>query len=96
MADAAFCVAVIHEDLCVFLASAQPGDLFAVLYVSARVLGKNTQDALAHAASAIFAVLERTAARGAKEMCIIESAGQLVGSFRRFDPIAVAGAGTVA
>ena len=67
------------------------GDLFAALYVSARILGRNTPDALAHAASAILAVLERTAARGTEEMCIIESAEQLVRPLRRFDPIDIAG-----
>jgi pyridoxine kinase len=67
------------------------GDLFAALYVSARILGRNTPDALAHAASAILAVLERTAARGTEEMCIVESAEQLVRPLRRFDPIDIAG-----
>ena len=37
------------------------GDLFAALLVSARVRGSDTPEALSHAASAIFAVLERTA-----------------------------------
>jgi pyridoxine kinase len=63
------------------------GDLFAALYTAARVLGKDTPDALAHAASAVFAVLERTAARGTTEMRIVESAGLLVHPPRRFDPI---------
>src|ERR1700720_2782471 len=54
------------------------GDLFASLFVSARVQGKNTPQALGHAASAIFAVLERTAIVGTKEMRIVESAEQLV------------------
>ena len=69
------------------------GDLFAALYVSARILGKNTPDALAHAASAIFAVLERTAARGTEEMRVVESAEQLVRPLRRFDAVVVAGDG---
>src|SRR5262245_3750996 len=38
------------------------GDLFAALLVAARVRKKDTPEALGHAASAIFAVLERTAA----------------------------------
>jgi pyridoxine kinase len=63
------------------------GDLFAALYAASRVLDKDTPDALAHAASAIFAVLERTATRGAEEMRIVESAEQLVHPKRRFDPI---------
>src|SRR5436189_16470 len=53
------------------------GDLFASLLVSARVRGSDTPDALSHAASAIFAVLERTAARGTGEMRIIETAALL-------------------
>ena len=40
------------------------GDLFAALLVAARLRGADTPDALSHAASAIFAVLERTAASG--------------------------------
>jgi pyridoxine kinase len=67
------------------------GDLFAALFASARVLGSDTPDALAHAASAIFAVLERTAMRGTKEMRIVESAGLLVHPKRRFDAVAVRG-----
>jgi pyridoxine kinase len=67
------------------------GDLFASLLVAARVRGKNTPEALAHAASAIFAVLERTAARGTEEMRIVESAEMLVHPKRRFDAVAVRG-----
>src|SRR5512138_2978237 len=44
------------------------GDLFAALFAAARVGGSSTPQALSHAASAIFAVLERTAARGTQEM----------------------------
>jgi pyridoxine kinase len=65
------------------------GDLFASLLVSARVRGSDTPDALSHAASAIFAVLEKTAARGTEEMRIVESAELLVHPKRRFDAIAV-------
>lgn len=60
------------------------GDLFAALFAAARVQGKATPDALGHAASAISAVLERTAADGTEEMRIVESAGQLVHPLRRF------------
>jgi pyridoxine kinase len=67
------------------------GDLFAALLVAARVRGSNMPDALGHAVSAIFAVLERTAARGTEEMRIVESAGLLVHPERRFDPVAVSG-----
>ena len=65
------------------------GDLFAALFAAARVQGADTRDALGHAASAIFAVLERTAISGTEEMRIIESAEQLVHPSRRFDAIAI-------
>ena len=65
------------------------GDLFAALLVAARVGGSTTPDALSHAASAIFAVLERTAARGTEEMRIVESAAQLVHPERKFECIAI-------
>jgi pyridoxine kinase len=67
------------------------GDLFASLFASARVLGSDTPEALAHAASAIFAVLEQTALRGTEEMRIVESAELLVHPKRRFDAVAVRG-----
>jgi pyridoxine kinase len=67
------------------------GDLFASLFTSARVLGSDTPDALAHAASAIFAVLERTALRGTGEMRIVESGDLLVHPTRRFEAVAVRG-----
>jgi len=65
------------------------GDLFASLLVSARIGGSNTPDALGHAASAIFAVLERTALSGTVEMRIVESAELLVHPKRRFNAIAI-------
>ena len=65
------------------------GDLFAALLVSARVRGSDTPEALGHAASAIFAVLERTAARATEEMRIIESAELLANPKRRFECIAI-------
>jgi len=65
------------------------GDLFAALLVAARVRGSNTPEALGHAVSATFAVLERTAIRGTEEMRIVESAELLVRPKRRFDPIAI-------
>jgi pyridoxine kinase len=67
------------------------GDLFAALYVAACIRGADTPQALAHAASAIFAVLERTAARGTTEMRIVESAELLVHPKRRFEAEAVGG-----
>ena len=65
------------------------GDLFAALLVSARVRGSDTPEALSHAASAIFAVLERTATRATEEMRIVESAEWLTNPKRRFDAMAV-------
>jgi pyridoxine kinase len=65
------------------------GDLFAALFAAARVQGKATPAALGHAASAIFAVLERTASEGTEEMRIVASAEQLVHPQRLFDAIAV-------
>ena len=65
------------------------GDLFASLLVSARVGGSDTPEALSHAASAIFAVLERTALSGTEEMRIVESAELFVHPKRRFDAIAI-------
>lgn len=65
------------------------GDLFAALLVSARVYGNDTPEALSHAASAIFAVLERTAVSAAEEMRIVESAGLLANPRRWFDAIAI-------
>src|SRR5947208_13818180 len=65
------------------------GDLFAALLVAARIRGADTPDALSHAASAIFAVLERTAASGTEEMRIVESAELLVRPQRKFECIAV-------
>jgi pyridoxine kinase len=65
------------------------GDLFAALLVSARSTGADTPEALGHAASAIFAVLERTAVSGTEEMRIVESAELLVHPKRRFDAVAV-------
>jgi len=65
------------------------GDLFAALFTAARVRGSDTPDALGHAVSAIFAVLERTAAAGTEEMRIVESAGSLVRPPRRFDAVAI-------
>jgi pyridoxine kinase len=66
------------------------GDLFAALFAAARVQGADTPDALGHAASAIFAVLERTAISGTEEMRIVENAEQLVRPQRRFDAVAIA------
>ena len=67
------------------------GDLFAALFTAARVLDQDTPEALAHAASGISAVLERTAAAGTEEMRIVESAEALVHPKRRFEAVAVGG-----
>jgi pyridoxine kinase len=65
------------------------GDLFAALFAAARVQGADTRGALGHAASAIFAVLERTAISGTEEMQIVASAEQLVRPQRRFEAVAI-------
>ena len=65
------------------------GDLFAALFAAARVQGTATPQALGHAASAVYAVLERTAAAGTEEMRIVESAEQLVHPTRRFDAVVI-------
>lgn len=65
------------------------GDLFASLLVSALVRGADTPDALSHAASAIYAVLEHSAIRGGDEMRIVEAAHSLVDPIRRFDAVAI-------
>ena len=65
------------------------GDLFAALFTSARVQGSATPGALGHAASAIYAVLEVTAACGTEEMRIVESGELLVHPKRRFEAVAV-------
>ena len=65
------------------------GDLFASLFASARVQGNDTPQALSHAASVVYAVLERTAAAGTEEMRIVASAEQLVHPTRRFDATAI-------
>jgi pyridoxine kinase len=67
------------------------GDLLTSLFVSARVRGSATPDALGHAASAIFAVLEHTAARGTEEMRIVETAALLARPGHRFEVIDVSG-----
>jgi pyridoxine kinase len=67
------------------------GDLFAALLVAARLRGADTPDALSHAASAIFAVLERTAASGSEEMRIVECAEWLIHPQRKFDAMAIIG-----
>ncbi len=67
------------------------GDLFAALFLSARVGGSTTPEALGHAASAIFAVLERTAQRGTEEMRIVECAALLAHPKRKFAPIPTSG-----
>jgi pyridoxine kinase len=65
------------------------GDLFAALLAAARVRGNAMPEALSHAASAIFAVLECTAARGTEEMRIVESAEGLTHPKRKFECFAI-------
>jgi len=66
------------------------GDLFAALFAAARITGSDTPAALGQAASAIFAVLERTVLKGTEEMRIVETGEELVRPKRRFEAVAVA------
>ncbi|WP_338832017.1 pyridoxal kinase PdxY [Bradyrhizobium sp. 27S5] len=68
------------------------GDLFAALFVAARVRGLATPDALSHAASGIHGVLQRTAQRGTEEMRIVESADVMLDPKPRFAAIAISAA----
>ncbi|WP_076860234.1 pyridoxal kinase PdxY [Bradyrhizobium mercantei] len=65
------------------------GDLFAALFVAARVRGLATPDALSHAASGIHGVLARTAQRGTEEMRIVESADVMLDPKPRFAAVAI-------
>jgi pyridoxine kinase len=65
------------------------GDLFAALLVASLFGGSDTRAALEEAVSAVFAVLERTAAAGTEEMRIVETAPPLARPARRFEAIAV-------
>jgi pyridoxine kinase len=69
------------------------GDLFAGLLTAAYAGGAATPDALSHAASAIFAVLEHTALRGTEEMRIIESGDVLVEPPRQFESVSLTAEG---
>ncbi|MCA6102451.1 pyridoxal kinase PdxY [Bradyrhizobium australafricanum] len=66
------------------------GDLFAALFVAARARGLATPDALSHAASGIYGVLERTAQSGTEEMRIVESAGVMLDPKPRFAAVTIA------
>lgn len=66
------------------------GDLFAALFVAARMRGLATPDVLSHAASAIHGVLVRTAQRGTEEMRIVESAEVMLDPKPRFAAVAIA------
>ncbi|WP_375780726.1 pyridoxal kinase PdxY [Bradyrhizobium sp. ma5] len=65
------------------------GDLFAALFVAARVRGLATPEALSHAASGIHGVLVRTAERGTEEMRIVESADVMLDPKPRFAAVAI-------
>ncbi|MGY3698124.1 pyridoxine kinase [Bradyrhizobium sp. USDA 3240] len=65
------------------------GDLFAALFVAARVRGLATPEALSHAASGIHGVLVRTAERGTEEMRIVESAEVMLDPKPRFAAVAI-------
>ena len=65
------------------------GDLFAALFVAARVRGLATPEALSHAASGIHGVLVRTAQRRTEEMRIVESAAVMLDPKPRFAAVAI-------
>ncbi|PDT73569.1 pyridoxal kinase PdxY [Bradyrhizobium sp. C9] len=65
------------------------GDLFAALFVAARVRGLATPEALSQAASGIHGVLVRTAERGTEEMRIVESAELMLDPKPRFAAVAI-------
>ncbi|MCC8959575.1 pyridoxal kinase PdxY [Bradyrhizobium sp. Pear77] len=65
------------------------GDLFAALFVAARVRGLATPEALSHAASGIHGVLVRTAERATDEMRIVESAELMLDPKPRFAAVAI-------
>jgi pyridoxine kinase len=65
------------------------GDLLAALFVAALMNGSDTPGALEAAVSAVFAVLERTAAAGTEEMRIVQAASLLSHPPRRFEAIPV-------
>jgi pyridoxine kinase len=65
------------------------GDLFASLFVASLIGGSDTPGALAEAVSAVFSVLEQTAAAGAEEMKIVKAASLLSHPVRRFEAILV-------
>lgn len=66
------------------------GDLFAALFVAARLRGADTPVSLSHAASGIHGVLQRTAQRGTEEMRIVESAELMLHPKHRFEAVALA------
>ena len=65
------------------------GDLFAALFVAARVRGLATPEALSHAASGIHGVLVRTAEKRTEEMRIVESAEVMLDPKPRFAAVAI-------
>ena len=62
------------------------GDATSALFLAGLLAGKAPQDALAHAAGAIFGVLRATAAAGTRELQLIAAQDQLVAPSARFVP----------
>jgi pyridoxine kinase len=69
------------------------GDLFAALFLGRVLLQRDVPAALAHATSAVHAIVARSAAAGARELLVIPGQDDLVAPRPRFDPVAVAEAG---
>jgi len=60
------------------------GDAFAAILLARKLLGETTDAALSHAVSAVYGVLEATAAAGAEELQLVGAQEVLVNPLRRF------------
>lgn len=60
------------------------GDAFAAILLARKLLGDSTDAALSHAVSAVYGVLEATAAAGAEELQLVAAQEVLVSPHRRF------------
>jgi pyridoxine kinase len=60
------------------------GDSFAALFLARLLTTRDIAASLAHAASAVYALLERTAAAGARELLLVEAQDVLVSPIPAF------------
>lgn len=65
------------------------GDAIAALFLFHRLSCDNTAEALSRAGSSLHGILQRTAERDARELCLIEAQEELVHPSRIFTPISV-------